>query len=110
MTNRFDLLIEELTYRLLEVPIIEMASERMETRKRIKRFDKAIWIHIFCILLHPDQQCQNYWRKELRSFFSNINDELRGMCKRFDSEEVYSLLVNDEVIKLSTKEYRRHMD
>jgi len=104
--------LEESVQTLLEMPLLEMASERTDCRIKIQSNDVGLWVHLLCILLKPEHTARHHWKEEVLNIYcQNIADVQRRMRRsKFTAAELYKMLANNSIKKAAIKRYKKKWD
>jgi len=97
---------EWLVEKLLEIPIMEMASLRAELRTKISCLGPTLCLHILNVLNFPDIECLDHWKSEIVSFCETIIDINDSLKKPFDSEELEEYIFNPTSLKKALSKYK----
>jgi len=100
--------MDKLNNDIGEISLLEMSTDRTDTRRHIESLAIPIWLHLYKILIKPKNLSTQHWKHELRTFLDDIDENLRTMIKRFDSEKLYEILSkNSETLKIAKRRYQK---
>lgn len=106
-------LLDIISDKIIELPIIEMAVARKEARDSVFNKSYQIFSHITKILVMPNAQAKKHWFAELNAFIDEIERiRLKGRkLKKLSAEQYWKWLVEepetqaDKVILRTIKPY-----
>jgi hypothetical protein len=78
----------------LNIPLLEMASERNQKMVKIESKNKTINEHLFKWFLMSNSIDRDHWLSEIDDRFFKIENLKWGKNKRFKSDEYFNLLYN----------------
>jgi hypothetical protein len=85
----------------LNIPLLEMASERNYKLSKIESKNNTINEHIFKYYLMPNSRDRNHWLCEIDDRLNEVQDLVWSKNRRFRSDEYFDIFYN----RFYTKDY-----
>lgn len=94
MNRKIEKIIWDFAEWCLNIPLLEMASERNSKMEKIESKSETISIHLFKYYLMPESIHRSHWLSELNDRFFEIQNLVWGKGRRFVKEEYFEILYN----------------
>jgi hypothetical protein len=92
MNRKIEKIIWDFAEWCLNIPLLEMASERNSKMEKIESKSEAININLFKYYLMPNLIDRIHWLSELNDRFFEIQNLVWGKGRRFRKNEYFELL------------------
>jgi hypothetical protein len=94
MNRKIEKIIWDFAEWCLNIPLLEMASERNSKLEKIESKSETINTHLFKCYLMPNSIDRNHWQSEINDRLFEIQKLVWGKGRRFRKEEYFEILYN----------------